>query len=123
MPTYADGTFPSGAPILNTAAANYVCNSFTVDQGAETVPILDQNGAPSGALQFPGFVTGTAEVQYAAISTPDPNVASVNTATGVFLNVNIRGANANCFVTGVSIQKPQRGPWVATCQWQARVNA
>ena len=122
MPVYQDGNFPSGAPILNTAAANYVCNSFTVDQGADTVQIVDQNGSPSGALQFPGFVTGTAEVQYASSSTPDPNVASVNTATGVFLNVNIRGTLTNCFITSVATQKPQRGPWVATVGWQARVN-
>jgi len=122
MATYQDGTFPSGAPILNTAAANYVCNSFTVDQSADTVQIYDQNGAPSGALQFPGFVTGSAEVQYAAVSTPDPNVASVNTATGVFLNVNVRGVNVNCFATSVATSKPQRGPWTATVQWQARIN-
>ncbi len=123
MPVYQDGLFPSGAPILVTAAGNYVANSFSVDKSAETVPIIDQNGAPSGALQFEGFKTGSAEVQFAFANTVEPTVAAANSSRGVFLNVNIDGANVNCFITSVGIQKPQRGPWVATCAWQARVNA
>ena len=110
MATYQAGNFPSGAPILVTAAGNYVCNSFSVDKAAETVQIIDQNGAPSGALQFEGFRTGTTEVQFAAANTVEPTTAAANSTRGVFLNVNIDGANVNCFITSVGIQKPQRGP-------------
>jgi hypothetical protein len=123
MATYQDGSFPSGAPILVTGANNYVCNSFSVDKAAETVQILDQNGAPSGALQFEGFRTGTAELQFAGATTVEPTTAAANSTRGVFINVNIDGANVNCFITSVGVQKPQRGPWLATCAWQARVNA
>ena len=120
---YQDGLFPSGAPLLVTAAGNYVCNSFSVDKAADTVPITDQNGDPSGALQFKGFITGSAEVQFQYSNTVEPTTAAANSSRGVFLNVNIDGANVNCFVTSVAIQKPQRGPWTANCGWQARVNA
>ncbi len=123
MPTYSDGTFPSGSPTLTTLAGiNFKCNSFTVSKGAETVPIVDENGAASGALQFAGFRTGTAEVQFAASTTAEPTTAAANATQGVFANVNIDGANVNCFVTSVSVQKPQRGPWTATVGWQARIN-
>jgi len=120
---YSDGTFPSGSPILRTAAANYVANSFTVARAAETVPVIDENGAPSGALQFLGFTTGTAEVQFANSAILEPTTAAENSSRGVFLNVNIQGANVNCFITGSTVTKPQRGPWTASVDWQARVNA
>ncbi len=120
---YQDGTFPSGSPILSTAVVNYKCNSFTVQRSAETVPIVDENGAPSGALQFLGFTTGTAEVQFTNAAIFEPTTAAENSSRGVFLNVNIQGVNTNCFITGSTTTKPQRGPWTASVDWQARVNA
>ena len=120
---YQDGNFPSGSPTLSTAAGVYKANSFTVTRSAETVPIVDENGAPSGALQFLGFTTGTAEVQFANSAVLEPTTAAENASRGVFLNVNIQGANVNCFITGTTTTKPQRGPWTATCDWQARINA
>ena len=122
MPTYQDGNFPSGSPILTTAAGNYKCNSFTIARNAETVQIVDENGAPSGALQFQGFTTGSFEAQYAAANTVDITTAAENSSRGVFLNVNIASVNTNCFVTDVTLTKPQRGPWTASGSWQARVN-
>lgn len=120
---YQDGNFPSGSPTLSTAAGVYKCNSFSVTRSAETVPIVDENGAPSGALQFLGFTTGTAEVQFANSAVLEPTTAAENASRGVFLNVNIQGANVNCFITGSSVTKPQRGPWTASVDWQARINA
>ena len=123
MPTYNDGTFPSGSPTLTTlAAVSYKCNSFTVSKAAEVVNIVDENGASSGHLVFPGDRSFTAEVQFAASSTAEPTTAAENATTGVITNVNIAGANVNCFITSVGISKPQRGPWVASLAWQARVN-
>lgn len=124
MPTYADGPFPSGSPILTTLAGiPYKCNNFTVDKAAETVPILDENGAASGALSFPRFRTGTAELQFANINVAEPTTAAANATQGVFANVNIDGANVNCFITAVTVNKPQAAPWTANVSWQARINA
>ena len=120
---YQDGTFPSGSPTLSTAAGIYKANSFTVARAAETVQIVDENGAASGALQFLGFTTGSAEVQFANAAVLEPTTAAENASRGVFLNVNIQGANVNCFITGCTVNKPQRGPWTANVDWQARVNA
>lgn len=123
MPVYSDGLFPSGSPILNTAAANYKCNSFTIARAAETVQIVDENGAPSGALQFEGFKTGAFEVQMANSAIPELTTAAENATRGVFLNVNIASVATNCFITDVTLNKPQRGPWTASGSWQARINA
>lgn len=120
---YQDGLFPSGSPILATVAGNYKANSFTVSRSSETVPIVDENGAASGALQFLGFTTGAFEVQMAFANTIEITTAAENASRGVFLNVNISGVNTNCFVTDVALSKPQRGPWTASGSWQARVNA
>lgn len=121
---YVDGSFPSGSPILlNGAGTPYKCNSFTPSPSAETVQITDENGAHSGALQFVGPLTFTAELQYANSSVAEITTAAQNSTLGVFINVNIHGANHNCFVTQVSTNKPQRGPWTASVTGQARVNA
>lgn len=118
---YQDGPFPSGAPVLSINNVTYKCNSFTVEPSATTVQITDQNGAHSGALSFVGPTTGTAEIQYAAENTPDPTTAAANATTGVFV-ANINGANANCFITSVSISKPQQAPWTANLGFQVKVN-
>ncbi len=122
MPVYQDGPFPSGSPILTTAGGVYKCNSFTVARAAETVPIVDENGAASGALQFLGFTTGSFEVQMANNAVVEPTTAAENASRGVFLNVNIASVNTNCFITEVTLTKPQRGPWTASGSWQARIN-
>lgn len=122
MATYQDGVFPSGSPVLVINSVNYKCNSFTFGKSAETVQITDENGAASGALSFVGPNTGTAEVQFAASTTAEPTTAAANATTGVMTNVNIAGANVNCFITSVSVQKPQRGAWTATLGFQARIN-
>ena len=118
---YQDGTFPYGAPVITTGAGlSYKCNSFTYDVGAETVQIIDQNGAPSGALVFDGFTTGSAELQIPNNSAAFPSTVANNATQGLW--VNVFGTNQNAYVTGVSISKPQRGPWIATCQFQKAVN-
>lgn len=118
---YSDGSFPYGAPIVTTGAnISYKANSFTYDKGAEVVQIIDQNGAPSGALVFEGFTTGTLELQFANNTVAEPTTVANNATQGLF--VNIFGANINAYCTGVSISKPQRGPWIATCQLQKAVN-
>lgn len=122
MAIYQDGSFPSGSPILVTSLDQYVCNSFSVEKSAETTAIINENGAVAGHLQWQGDITGTAEVQFSSANTNEPTVASENGQKGVFLNVNIAGANRNCFITAVTIQKPQRGQWTASVQWTARVN-
>lgn len=122
MPVYQDGNFPSGSPILTTAGGVYKCNSFTIARAAETVPIVDENGAASGALQFLGFTTGSFEAQMANNAVVEITTAAENASRGVFLNVNIASVNVNCFVTDVTLTKPQRGPWTASGSWQARIN-
>ncbi len=120
---YIDGSFPSGSPILvNGAGTAYKCNSFTSSPSAETVQIVDENGAQSGALQFVGPHTFTAEVQFANNAIAEPVPAATNNVLGVFVNVNIAGANHNCFVTDATVTKPQRGPWTASITGQARIN-
>ena len=121
MPAYQDGQFPSGAPILTLGAFTYKCNKLTFDRSAEVLSIPDQDGAHSGALSFEGPITGTVELQYANTATPDPNVAAVNSATGVFA-IPINNVNTNCFITSVSIEKAQRAPWTATCGFQVKKN-
>lgn len=118
---YQDGTFPTGAPILTINSVTYVCNKISFDKSAETTSIQDQNGAHFGALSFEGPVTGTAEVQFAANTTAEPTTAAVNAVTGVFL-ANVNGANVNCFITSVAIEKPNRGPWTATLGFQVKKN-
>lgn len=123
MPVYSDGTFPNGAPVLTSAAGHtYKCNSFTSTPGAATEQIIDQNGAHSGALQYTDPITFTAELQFENSSVPEPVPAAVNSTVGVFVNVNIAGANRNCFITDATVSKPQRGPWTAQVSGQARVN-
>lgn len=123
MATYQDGTFPSGSPTLTTlAGVSFKCNSFTVSKGAEVVNIVDENGASSGHLVFPGDRSFQAEVQFAASSTAEPTTAAANATQGVFANVNIDGANVNCICTSVTVQKPQRGAWTASISGVARIN-
>ena len=122
MATYQDGTFPSGSPVLTINSVTYKCNSFSVSKSAEVVSTTDENGLHSGAVSFGGPTTGSAEVQFAASSTAEPTTAAANSTTGVITNVNIGGANVNCFITSVSISKPQRGPWTASLGFQAKAN-
>jgi hypothetical protein len=121
MATYQDGTFPSGAPTLTINGVTYKCNSFAVSKAAETVNITDENGAHSGALSFAGPVTGTAEVQFAANTTAEPTTAAANSTTGVFA-ATLNNVSTNCFITAVTVNKPQRGPWTAALTWQAKQN-
>lgn len=121
MAVYQDGTFPSGAPTLTINNVAYKCNSFTVEPSAATVQINDQNGEHSGALSFVGPTTGTAEIQFAASNTAEPTTAAANATTGTFVT-QINGANANCFITSVSISKPAQAPWTANIGFQVKVN-
>ena len=118
---YADGTFPTGAPIITINSVTYVCNKISFDKSSETTNIQDQAGAHSGALFYEGPVTGSAEVQFAASATAEPTTAAVSSATGIFL-ANISGANTNCIITSVAIDKPNRGPWTATLGFQVKKN-
>ena len=118
---YQDGAYPSGAPIITLGGYTFKCNKISFDKSTETVNITDPDGAHAGALSFAGPKTGSAEVQYANATVPDPNVAAINSATGVFL-ANIDGVNTNCFITQVAIEKPQRGPWTATLSFQVKQN-
>lgn len=121
---YVDGSFPSGSPILTNAGGTpYKCNSFSTTPSAETMQIVDENGAHIGALQFTGPITFNAEVQFANNAVLEPVPASVNNVLGVFTNVNIAGSNRNCFVVDAVTSKPQRGPWTCQITGQARVNA
>lgn len=123
MPTYQDGPFPSGSPILvNGLGTTYKCNSFSTTPSAETVQIVDENGAQAGALQFPSVITFNAEVQFANNAVAEPVPAAMNNQLGVFINVNIMGANRNCFVTDAVTSKPQRGPWTCQITGQVRTN-
>jgi hypothetical protein len=83
---------------------------------------VDENGAASGALQFLGFTTGTAEVQFANSAVLEPTTAAENSTRGVFLNVNIQNVLTSCFITDSTVSKPQRGPWTASVSWQAKIN-
>lgn len=118
---YQDGQYPSGAPILTLGASPYKCNKISLDRSSEVVNITDPDGDHAGALQFTGPITGSAELQYANTGIPDPNIASVNAATGVF-QFPINNVNTNCFITSVAIDKPQRGPWTATIAFQVKDN-
>ncbi len=118
---YQDGTYPSGSPIITLGGFTYKCNKIGFDKSADVVNIVDPDGSHAGAISYAGPKTGTAEVQYAASTTPDPNIAAVNAVTGVFL-ANIDGVNTNCFITSVSIDKPQRAPWTATLGFQVKQN-
>ena len=121
---YNDGAFggyPTGAPIVTMGVWLYKANNLKINKATETVNITDQDGAHAGAVSFPGPKTGTIDLQYANVNVPDPNVAAINAVTGVFA-LNIDNVNVNVFVTGVDIEKPQRGPWTASCTWQAKVN-
>lgn len=118
---YVDGLYPSGAPIITMGAFTYRANKLSFNRTTETVNITDPDGEHAGAISFTGPITGSIEVQYAAANTPDPNVASVNAVTGVFL-LSINNTNTNCFVTSVDIEKPQRGPWTATLAFQVKDN-
>ena len=118
---YSDGTFPYGAPIITTGAGiSYKANSFTYDKAGETVQIIDQNGNPSGALFWDSFTTGSVELQFANNTQAEPTTIGNNATQGLF--VNIFGTNQNAACTGVSIVKPQRGPWIATCTLQKLIN-
>lgn len=118
---YQDGTYPSGAPIVTINGVTYKANKISFDKSAETVSITDPDGAHAGALSFVGPITGSIELQFAAATTAEPTTAAANSNTGVFV-ANIDGANTNCFITSVSLDKPQRGPWTATCAFQVKKN-
>jgi len=122
MPTYVDGSFPTGSPVLTINSVTYKCNSFTTSKGSETVQISDENGAHIGAVSVTSPITGTAEVQYASINTASPTTAAANSTLGVIPNVNIDGTLTTCFIQSVSTVKPAKGPWVSTLGFQAKVN-
>ena len=118
---YQDGLYPSGTPIVTLGTWLYKANKLAFDRTADTINITDPDGAHAGALSFAGPITGSIELQYGNVNYPDPNVAAVNSVTGVF-SLNIAGVNTNCFLTHVTIDKPQRGPWIAACQFQVAKN-
>lgn len=119
---YQDGTFPSGAPTLSINSVDYICNSLTFPQQSDNVVnITDGDGLHSGALSFAGPQTGTAEVQLATNSTAFPTTASQNSTTGTFVLAS-NGANVNCFITSVTVNKPSAGPWTASLSFQGDVN-
>jgi hypothetical protein len=121
MAVYQDGTFPSGAGVLAINNVNYVCNSFTYTKPSNVVQITDQNGEPSGALAFGGFMTGTAEVQFSAANVAEPTTAAANATTGVF-TATIENTSTICFITSVDISKPSSSNWLATIAWQKKIN-
>lgn len=121
MPPYSDGNFPSGAPTLTINSVTYICNSFSVSKSANTVNVTDGNGDPSGALSFKQPRAGSAELQFAANSTAEPTTAAANSTTGVFI-ANIAGANVNCFITAVTVNKPKDAPWTASISFQEKIN-
>lgn len=121
MAVYQDGTFPSGAGVITINSVNLVCNSFGYTKPSNTVQITDQNGEPSGALSFQGFMTGTAEVQFSASNTPEPTTAAENSTTGTF-TVTIDNVSTNCFITSVDVTKPSASNWLATLAWQRVIN-
>ena len=118
---YQDGTYPSGAPIITINSVTYKCNKISFEKPSETVNVFDPDGSPGGALFFPTHKTGTAEIQFAANTTAEPTTAAAASATGIFI-ANIDGANTNCIITSVAIEKPQRAPWTATLGFQIKVN-
>ena len=118
---YSDGQFPSGAPTITINSVAYISNSFSVNQSANTVNVKDGNGDPSGALSFKEPRSGSAELQFAANTTATPTTAAANSTTGVFV-ANIAGANVNCFITSVSVNKPKDAPWTASINWQEKIN-
>lgn len=118
---YVDGTYPSGAPIITINGVTYKCNKISFDKSAEVVNVTDPDGMHAGAIAFKGPRTGTAEIQFAASTTAEPTTAAANSNTGVFL-ANIDGANTNCFITSVAIEKPQRAPWTGTLGFQVKEN-
>lgn len=118
---YQDGLFPSGSPIITINSVTYKCNKISFEKPSETVNVFDQDGAPSGALFFNSHRTGSCEVQFAANSTAEPTTAAANSATGIF-SANVDGANVNCIITSVSIEKPERAPWTATLAFQVKIN-
>lgn len=118
---YQDGNFPSGSPTVTINSVAYKANSFTVNKTANTVNITDQNGDPSGALSFKQVYTGTAEVQFSASNVAEPTTAAENSTTGVFV-ANVEGANINCFITSVTVNKPKDAPWTASLNWQEKIN-
>lgn len=118
---YQDGTFPSGAPTLTINSVAYKCNSFTVSRNSRTTNITDNNGDPSGALSFEDPISGTFEIQFAASSTAEPTTAAENSTRGTFV-ANVAGANLNCFITSVVLNKPKDAPWTATGNWQEKIN-
>lgn len=123
MPLYQDGTFPSGSPVVTTASGHsYKCNSFTINKPTSKQDIVDENGAPSGALFWQDFTTGSMELQFPNSTYPEPTTVAENSTLGLFVNVNISGANANVVATSVAVSKPQRGPWVASVDWQKKIN-
>lgn len=118
---YIDGTAPSGSKIITINSVTYKCESFTHDRPAETIQRFDENGDPSGAVQFKNHQTGTAVLQFAANTTAEPTTAAENSTTGTFATT-LNNVSTNCFITSVAIQKPARGMWTATIGWQAKIN-
>jgi len=114
---YQDGTFPSGCPVLTINNVTYKCNSFSYTDGTNTVTITDEAGAPDGALSFAQATVGAAELQYSAANVADPTTAAVSSTTGTFA-VSLNNANANCFITSVTVTKPKDAPWTASINWQ-----
>ena len=122
MPTYQDGTIPSGAPTLTINSVTYICNSFQFPQySADTTSIKDANGNHAAAIQFAGPTTGSAQLQVASNSTAFPTTASINSVTGTFTVTN-GVSNVNCFITSASISKPATGPWLVDIGFQQKQN-
>jgi hypothetical protein len=118
---YQDGTFPSGAPTITINSITYKANSFSVTKPANTVNFTDNAGDPSGALSFKQPRIGTAELQFAASSTAEPTTAAYNSTTGVF-TATVDNVTTNCFITSVTINKPKDSAWIASLNWQEKIN-
>lgn len=118
---YQDGNFPSGCNTVSINGVTYVCNSFNYTKASRKTNVTDGSGDPSGALFHKDFYTGTAELQFSASNIAEPTTAAANSTTGVFV-ANIEGANANCVIESVTINKQKDAPWTASVTWQRKIN-
>ena len=75
-----DGSVQYGSRVLSTGAAgstvNYVAENLTINRPSKTIERTNEVDNPNGQVTYPTFVTGSATLQLADATTPEPQIGT-----------------------------------------------
>lgn len=76
MPTVNDLNVPYGSVVVTVNAVGFVAENVTITEPSTVIEVRDHLGVPSDQVIIPGFITGTATLQFPDTSTVAPTIGA-----------------------------------------------